>query len=363
MKLDLVEVQEGTTELLVPEFEDSVGPKETGDEVFYNPSMEKSRDIFVSFLNSYADDRKIRLLDGMGASGIRGIRASVETPVESVTINDLSEKAIQLIKKNVKKKSLDVKVTNEFLEKLLINNKYEYDFIDIDPFGSPVDFFPLASRFVNHEGVVALSATDTAALCGTYPSTCLRRYSSRPENNWCRHENGLRILIAYCVREAARYDRWVKPLISYYEGHHFRTYLQIGDGARKADKCIEKVKKTVFKNGRWLIDECDHEGKIRGPFWVGQLFDSEILEGMTPVGKFDDDLLSQWKKESEFPPFFYDTNELSSVYKTAPPPVKKIRKRIEARGFRTSKTHFLSTGIKTDASFEVVKEIFLELTD
>ncbi len=359
--MDLVEIQEGQTHLLVPDFQDDIGPKEKGEDVFYNPSMEKSRDIFVSFLKAWAKGKSVRLLDGMSATGVRGIRAAKETPVSSVTTNDLSKKAVQLIKKNAKKNSLKMSITNEILEKLLVDKKYEYEYIDIDPFGTPVKYYPYSARFINHEGVVAVTSTDTAALCGTYPKTCSRRYSSKPENNWCRHENGLRILIAYCVREAGRYDRWVKPLLSYYEGHHFRAYLQIGDGAKKANRCLEKVREVSFQDGRWDF-EIGKQNKKRGPFWVGQLFDEKILEKMEPVGNFGKDLLSIWREESNFPPFFYDTNELSSVYKTAPPPRKKLKNKLEEKDYKTSKTHFSPTGIKTDATFEVMEDAFLNLT-
>jgi len=359
--VNLEEIREGEVEIKVPDFEDLEGPKEKGDGVFYNPSMEKSRDIFVSFLNSWADE-KVRLLDGMGASGIRGIRAAKETPVSDITINDVSERAAGLIRSNIEKNSVQAKISNESIEKHMFKRRYQYDYIDIDPFGTPVPYYPIAARTVSHEGVVGVTATDTAVLCGTYPKPCFRRYSSHPANNWCRHENGLRILLAYCAKEAARHNRWIRPLLSYYEGHHFRTYLQIGEGKSRADGCLNKLERISFYNGRWESEEVKRK-ETSGPFWIGNLFAEEVLKELAPLGKLDEELISLWESESSFPPFFYDTNEISSILKIAPPPIEEIEKKLEEKGFKTSRTHFSPTGIKTDAPYKKLKDVFLDISD
>ncbi|MBS3790300.1 MAG: methyltransferase [Candidatus Thermoplasmatota archaeon] len=359
--MNLVEASEGEVKIRVPEFDDSQGPKEKGDGVFYNPSMEKSRDIFISFLKSWAQ-KDLSLLDGMAASGIRGIRALKETPISKVTMNDISEEAVNLIRKNVEKNSVQANITHESVEKHIIKNRYDYDYIDIDPFGTPVPYYPLAARCVSHQGVVGVSATDTAVLSGTYPKTCLRKYSSKPANNWCRHENGLRILIAYCAREAARHDRWIRPLLSYFEGHHFRTYLQIGEGKRKADDCLKKLKHIRFDERGWRTKNLKVED-CSGPFWTGQLFSEKVLQNMEKIGKLDEDLLEQWKSECSFDPLFYDTNKISSTLKVAPPPIDEIMEILEEKGFKTSRTHFSPTGLKTDAPYRELEELFIELSE
>jgi len=356
----LVKVQEGNVKIDVPDFDDSEGPKEKGEDVFYNPSMEKSRDIFISFLKKWADE-DVRLLDGMAASGIRGIRALKETAISDVTMNDVSEEAVDLIQENVNKNSVQSDINHGSIEKHMLKKRYEYDYIDIDPFGTPVPYYPIAARTVSHKGVVGVTATDTAVLCGTYPKTCFRRYSSDPANNWCRHENGLRILIGYCAREAARHNRWIKPLLSYYEGHHFRTYLQIGEGKSRADECLKKLERMKFYEGKWDRDTQNVE-KTSGPFWTGKICSKDILGGLKPIGKLDKDLISLWKRESNHSAFFYDTNKLSSILNVAPPPIDDIMKGLSERGFKSSRTHFSSTGIKTDAPYEELKNIFLSLS-
>jgi len=355
------EIKEGKVLLLVPEHDDGLGPKKTGEDVFYNPSMQMNRDTCISFLSSFIRDGA-RALDGMSATGVRGLRILKETSISNVTLNDVSHESVDLIKKNVESNSVSeqVKVTNDSIEKHLIENRYEYDYVDVDPFGTPVPYYPLAARYVSHNGVVGVTATDTSVLCGTYPRTCRRRYSVEPENNWCRHENGLRALIAYCVREAARHDRWVEPLLSYYEGHHFRTYLRIGEGAKKADKCLDKLKKITFHDYWWEQKDMSKD-PISGPFWMGKLHSEAVLKDMDAVGSLSEKVLSLWRDEMSLPPFFYDTNEVSSSLETRPPPIKKIIRDLKEEGFRTSRTHFSPTGIKTEAPHETLRKMIIRL--
>lgn len=359
---DLVEIKEGETGLLVPEHEEGVGPKSSDDEVFYNPAMEINRDISISFLKAIGKirDRGIDVLDGMAASGVRGVRIANETDPSAVTINDVNRSSVQLIKKNIEKNDLnDVHVTHRAIETLVMTNRYEFDYIDIDPFGTPVPFFQPVVRFVSRDGIIAVTATDTALLCGTYPKACYRRYSAWPRNNWCRHENGLRILIGFCVREAARYDRSASPLFSYYDGHHFRTYLEIEEGARKADSCLEDIKTYSFGDYGW--EEDNRHGDM-GPLWAGRLFSKDILKKMEPMGKLQQESLDLWKEEHGFLPFFYDTNIIAKKFKTAPPPLDELIERLKDEGNQVSKTHFTPTGFKTDAPKEEVKEVFLSIT-
>ena len=354
--MNLVRVREGQTEIFVPEHEKGLGPKSSKKDIFYNPAMELNRDISVAFLKAFGGD-ELKVLDGMAASGVRGIRIAKEVGVKEVVLTDLSEESVSLIEKNIEETGIQAEAINESMEENLLHNRHHYDYIDVDPFGSPVKYFPWAARFVKRGGIVAVSATDTAVLCGTYPKKCYRLYSSRPENNWCKHENGLRILIAYCAREAARFQRSVKPLLSYYDGHHFRTYLKVDESAKEADEALSYLSKFRFGEIGW---EKDTE---TGPFWAGDIFDMELLKDMHPLGTLDDDLLELWKGEAPMPPFFYDTNILGRYHKSAPPPLDDMIEAIDSRsdGFTATKTHFSPTGFKTDAPEKEVMEIFSDL--
>ncbi len=352
--VEYVTIKEGRTTLLVPPHQEGKGPKGIGDEVFFNPAMELNRDISIAFLRAWGVDGK-KVLDGMSATGVRGVRIANETDAQEVVMLDLYQEAVDMINKNIEHSGVRADVRKESIEGHMLNNRYKYDYVDIDPFGTPVPYFPSAARFVSRGGIVAVTATDTAVLCGTYKQKCLRRYSAIPKNNWCCHEIGLRILIGYCAREAARYGRGAVPILSYYDGHHFRTYLKINESAAEADASLDELRTYKFSNYSWK------EGAGTGPLWGGSLFHEDILNDLKPAGSLDDDLIDTWVSESTLPPFFYDTNVLGSIVGKSPPRLKKMISAMKRSSHRTTRTHFSPTAFKTDADPETVLEIFKDL--
>ncbi|MFW6304632.1 MAG: tRNA (guanine(10)-N(2))-dimethyltransferase [Candidatus Saliniplasma sp.] len=358
--MDLIKIQEGKTNLLVPEHEKKLGPKSSRSKVFYNPSMEINRDICVSFLKSWSHGNE-NILDGMAASGARGVRIGNEVDCGEVVVNDVDKDSVELIKKNIDLNDLDNVFPNEeAVEIHLLKNRYKYDYIDIDPFGTPVPYYSSAVKSISNRGIIAVTSTDTAPLCGTYPKVCRRRYSASSINNWCCHESGLRILVGFCVREAARYDKGATPLLSYYNGHHFRTYLKIRGGAKRGNQAIDELETYAFDDLGWYKKDCSDSEKLKkaGPLWSGKLFSKKILEDMEPIGKLNEDMISLWKSECNMPPFFYDSNTIGSYFKTAPPSMKDLEEKIRDIGFKISRTHFTPTGLKTDADVEDIKDLF-----
>ena len=157
-KSDNVTITEGTTDILV--FKNKYSKKGPGskDKVpFYNPTMEMNRDLSILVAQWLINISKkpIRFLDGLASSGIRGLRFANELDGEfNVTINDWDSDAFSLIKKNIE--ILKLKNTNALncnLNSLLSDNKFEY--IDIDPFGSPAHFVDSALRSISNNGVIS----------------------------------------------------------------------------------------------------------------------------------------------------------------------------------------------------------------
>ena len=160
--------------------------------VFYNPVMKFNRDITIALLNTLDEDLRISL--PLAGTGVRGIRIALETKHKNIIFNDLNPVAIKIINQNLKLNKLKLKVENKEANKFLLENK-GFDYIDIDPFGSPNPFLDSAIKRLSREGILAVTATDTAPLCGTFPKACLRKYWAKPLRNELMHEIGLRILI------------------------------------------------------------------------------------------------------------------------------------------------------------------------
>jgi tRNA (guanine26-N2/guanine27-N2)-dimethyltransferase len=358
-------IKEGTTELFVYKNKASVkGPSLKDGMPFYNPAMELNRDISILvnqwILNTSA--KHVHILDGLAASGIRGVRLAHELSGDfEVSINDWNEESFALIQQNIQKNQLkNVSVFQRDLNNLLLERRYHS--IDIDPFGSPVYFFDAAVKSVYNKGVIACSATDTAALCGVFPQVCFRRYAAWPLHGPAMHETGLRILLGCLCREAARYDRGIEPVLCYTTDHYMRLYIQVHNGKAAANTSMAQYAIIPAKE----VPLSQENASMVGPLWLGKiqkktaiqeirtLASSKQLNTKPLLWKFLDLL----EEEADAPPFFYTINDLSSLLKVSPPTMGHIFEHLKQKGYIVTRTHCSPTGFKTNAPFDLVIEVF-----
>jgi tRNA (guanine26-N2/guanine27-N2)-dimethyltransferase len=363
------ETTEGLTRLLVPSDFCRKGPgKNTGD-VFYNRQMEFGRDISVMLSGCILDDGS-RALDGLAATGARGIRMANEGESGAAFfLNDRNEEAFHLMEKNVALNDLgpEMTVLCRDLRALLAEESFSY--IDIDPFGTPIDFIDAAVQSCRNGGTLAVTATDTAPLCGTYPRTSSRRYGARSQRSNFSHETGLRILIGYVAREAAKHDRGCEPTLCYSADHYFRCHVRISKGARKADSSLANLG-YVLHDPRTLAREVvrDHpmEGaSFAGPLWTGELHDGELLKSLVPTSQLGtkrrcEKMLGLWRGEVGMPPLYYVVDELAQRTKCHPPKMSTLMDRIRDSGAKADLTHFDPKGFKTDLPLDDLVRLFTE---
>ncbi len=347
-------VREGTTDLLVPKNFCKQGPGAKTGEVFYNRQMEFGRDVSVMFGREVFKEGQ-RILDGLAASGARGLRLANECGVRAdFILNDRDLRAAVLMKQNADLNSLrNVQIQCRDLRGLLADEQFDY--IDIDPFGSPIDFIDSAVQSCKNHGVLAITATDTAPLYGTYPRTSLRRYGALSVKSPFAHESGLRILIGFVVREAAKHDRAVEPILCYHADHYFRCNFRIVNGAGRADSALKKMgfarhDRATLK--RSVSSERTDENDA-GPLWAGDLFSKELLVSMKATGDLGTStrcsrILETWQDEVGMPPLYYGMDELARKTKLAPPKLLDFVEHLRDEGSRASRTHFDPKGLKTD---------------
>ncbi len=361
----LVELTEGRTKLIVPDFKAFKGPGSSKMPVFYNPNMEFNRDVSLIVNQAYIGNRRLETLDGLAGTGARGIRLANEIGGNfSIFMNDKNPLAYDLIQKNVALNKLEDIVTKQMDLNILLSEKH-FDYIDIDPFGSPVKFIDAAFLSIRRDGMLAITATDTAPLCGTYAKTCLRRYGARTFRTSYGHEIGLRILLGYCAREAVKYDIGVHPEVVHYSDHYFRLYLTINKGAKRADKCLDNIGYIHhdIKTDRGEVLSFDNPMKgSMGPLWVGKLFNRSFLNKIEPKPHFRtikrlEKSLHLWIEEADAPPTYYEINDLASSARVSPPKIASIIEKLKESGFFASRTHFSPTGLKTDAEPKEIKSI------
>ena len=370
--MELTKLREGKAEIFIPKTERIYDAP-----VFYNPTMALNRDLSVLLLKGI---KAKKVLDALSATGIRGIRYALETEAEEIWLNDINPEAFKLIVENLKlnfKGNLEVDERSAILKgekilivmnkdaNLLMNEKFRYfDFVDLDPFGSPMEFLDSSLRSVKRNGVLAVTATDTAPLCGAHPKACMRKYNARPIRGELCHESGLRILIGTAVRYAAKYDLGIEVLFAYYKDHYFRAFLRLKNGAKEGDKALKNLGYLYFdsETGKFEVERnfLPSRPNAFGPLWLGPLKSQKIVEKMNEEDKTG---LAEKKKVAKFldvivkeldVPFFYDVHALARRNSLEVRKLSDIAALLQERGYHVSRTHFSPTAIKTDAPFEEV---------
>ncbi len=360
-----VQLKEGSTLLVVPEDHSSGGPGKINGSVFFNETMAFNRDISVMFLRAF--DKEMKVADAMTATGSRAVRIANEAPKTIVTANDISAYAMPFIEENIRINNLtNCTASNRNLHSLLAENIYDY--IDIDPFGSPMPFLHSAIQGVRRHGYLAVTATDAAPLAGAHRQKCERRYQVRPLRGVMCHEAGLRILIGTMAREMAKFDKGLRPMLSFSADHYFRTYIQVMDGAGNADEALDSLVYFAFdpKTLERSYSKEKDEKHVYGPFWGGKLFDIDHLNIMDPQGvsavKKCDKMLDLWRNEIDEIPLLYDMSEFSSYLKVTTPNFDSFIERMNEYG-RTSKTHMSPTAFKTELSLKEIMSVYREVSE
>lgn len=334
-------------------------------DVFYNPVMKHNRDISILVLKAL-NRKGMRICLPLAGSGVRGIRFLLELPksmIKEITFNDYDKSAFLSIKKNLSLNNLKNKKINIKNEdaNLLMLNSCGYDYVDVDPFGSPNIFVDSAVKRISRDGILAVTATDTAALTGTYPKVTLRKYWATSLKDECMHETALRILIRKVQLIGAQFEKALLPIFSYYKDHYYRIFFVCVKGKKNVDLVMKKLR--MFND--------------IGPMWLGELWDKKLVSKIYSSIKkesllkninknnnkkiFDLELLKFFSiinNESKINTVgFYDVHSIVKKNKLKKIIKKEVlMKRIKEKKYKVSETHFNGTGIRSDISLkELIK--------
>lgn len=333
------EIIEGEVSLLVPS-EKKISKKLP---VFYNPIMKFNRDVSIFLLNSI-DKNKMQIALPLSGTGVRAIRFFKELNneiIEKIFVNDFSKDAFSIIKKNFEINKIDknkYEIFNLDANKFLVNGN-GFDYIDIDPFGSPNHFISNSVMRLSRNGILAVTATDTSSLCGTFSNACKRKYWAKPLRNELQHEIGLRILIRKIQLIGCDFEKALIPLLSYSKDHYMRIFFKCVKGKKACDEIIKKH--NYFMNV--------------GPLWLGNLKDQSLIKKIysnIPEFYYEKSFLNMIYNELDIVSF-YDIHSIAKKYKISPiPKIDYIINLIKEKGFKATRTHFSMTGIKSNISEE-----------
>lgn len=384
-------IQEGKTTILVPKLSEykqkasDYAPSKAP--VFYNPVMELNRDFAILALQAYQKtlERDLYVSEPMTGCGLRGVRIAAEVQgIEKVVVNDLNPKGIKIAKYNAEINEVSDRFetatedANLFLTKHAAP-KQRFDYVDVDPFGPPVPFMDSALRSLRNGGMIALTATDMAPLCGVHPRACLRKYGGVPlRTDYC-HELGVRLVCGCLTMMAAKHETGIKIMFSHSNDHYVRVYATIKHGAKVADNSIQQMgyilhcfsclhRETVTgitSPTKQVCPICTKKLKVAGPLWLGKIADenfcASILEEINKRNfKQQKRILKTAtliKNEANAPITYFRVDQICDKLNIPVPPQQKVLENIREQGYQAVLTHFNSRGFRTDAPAETVKQV------
>ena len=381
-------IQEGKAKLVLPKLDESSGEPiqhlRSEAPVFYNPVMRTNRDTAILVLRAYQGktDHPISVCEPMTGSGVRGIRLLLEThPIDHLVLGDLNPSALRLARENARLNGVVDRVNFRELDASLLLSLHGYpsgrfDYVDIDPYGSPTPFIDASIMATKNHGVIALTATDMAPLCGVNKRACLRKYGGWPLNNEFCHETALRLMTGSMVRCAAVYEYGATPLFSYYADHYVRAYYRIDKGARRADSKLSEMgyikycpiclhREASMDNSEQACD-CGETMQVGGPLWLGELSDPEYTSGM--MADLENMLYLKDSKaeaiinlvhgEYGYPIGFYVIDSICKLVGVKSIGTDVAIDAIASAGFDVTRVHYNPRGLKTSASAAELVEVF-----
>lgn len=371
----LQEIVEGQTKIIVPKksMTDKVPPKEPA---FFNPKAKVSRDFSIiaygAFLKKFKGPRIF--LEGLSGLGVRGLRVANELQIDKVIINDLNPTALKLAEysahlndlKNIEYSEMEV---CRFLSKYSTKGQ-RGSIVDIDPFGSPSQFFDCCLRATMHGGILSITATDLQVLNGLYQSACKRKYGGVPIRAEYGNEMAIRLILGCLRMVAGRIGVEIVPIFAESNMHYYRTYVRVLIRQDQKENIGYIIHCKNCGHRKIILEQinecelCNSKLNIGGPLWIDKIFDKEFVNDMIlqlpelSVGKICEKTLQKCLAESEMSGIYFTLDEIASKMKTSPPKLEDAIINLQKNGYQATCTSFSPTGFRTNANINEIISVF-----
>jgi tRNA (guanine26-N2/guanine27-N2)-dimethyltransferase len=123
--------------------------------------------------------------------------------------------------------------------------------VDIDPYGAPTELLDSAVQSVAEGGLLMVTATDMAVLCGNHAETCFTKYGSYSLHKEYHHEQALRIMLACISMHAARHKRVIEPILSMSIDFYIRVFVRVRTSAQDSKDAASRLSYV------WQSTGCD----------------------------------------------------------------------------------------------------------
>ncbi|XP_045624575.1 tRNA (guanine(26)-N(2))-dimethyltransferase [Procambarus clarkii] len=346
------------------------------------------------------DEDGIRILEGLAASGLRSIRYAKEVGgVKEIIANDISNQALECMKTNIDHNKVgDIVIPSHNDASMVMYQNRElsrrFHAIDLDPYGSPHTFLDGAVQSIADGGILLVTCTDMAVLCGNSPETCYSKYGALSIKSKACHEIALRIVLQCIESHANRYGRYIVPLLSMSADFYVRVVVKVFTSRVKCKETFSKVSwlyqcvgcetRTLQPLGRIVINgksvkyqlssgppvaeacsHCSHRHLVAGPIWSAPIHDKDFLKSLKESLVEEDfstfrrmyGILTMMEEELQDIPLYYVLDKLSNIAGINPCKMVQFRSALLNAGYRVSMSHTDQASIKTDAPPQVVWDI------
>ncbi|MBU5682465.1 MAG: hypothetical protein KQA34_02010 [Candidatus Aenigmarchaeota archaeon] len=337
---------------------------------FYNPQMKIVRNLNIEIYKNFAKEN-YKFLDLLASIGANSIRIKKSIPYLEVYSNDVSREAIEYLKLNAKINDVKINILNENAKNLKCKLNEKFNIIDIDPFGSPISFFPYILDFLSKETLLSLTATDIATLAGKYSDKCLMRYGIFCYENDMEREIAIRNLISETINFFSAFEYISNVVFSFSEKHFAKVYIILKKSS------IKKIEKNLRENINFIsfckaclnkkigihekCEICNEKFSHFGPTYIGKLFDEKYIEKSIKnvenpeVRKIFEKALNDIAEDYTIPPISFNTHLLAKKLKTNVKSINFLIQKLKEKNLKASKSYLDSKSIRTSYFEELIK--------
>ncbi|KAH9050649.1 N2 N2-dimethylguanosine tRNA methyltransferase [Lactarius hengduanensis] len=368
---------------------------------------------------------KFVILEALSATGLRSIRYAKEIPlVKYVIANDLSSSAIAAMTRNVELNGLGgapaaegsghgaeqsqakVRVNEGDARALMYSHSPErsrVDVVDLDPYGTAAPFIDAAVQCITDGGLLCVTCTDLSVLAtNNYPEKCYSNYGGVSVKAEYSHEVALRLVLHTISTSAARYGRYIQPLLSLSIDFYVRLFIRVQTAPIEVKKLASKTSiyyvcsgcqsfyeqplgrmtervndrsgnaTTLFKThvGPPVSEKCPECGAplhVAGPMWNGPIHDSQFIGGILEHLEGSEDkygtsirmkgMLTVAKEELSTP-FYFTPSRVASFFHCTCPSLDEIASALLHAGHQVSRSHAVPGSLKTTAARRDLHDVY-----
>ncbi|KAI0324526.1 N2,N2-dimethylguanosine tRNA methyltransferase [Cubamyces sp. BRFM 1775] len=366
------------------------------------------------------------ILEALSATGLRSIRYAHEIPhVKYVIANDLSPAAVEAMRRNVelndfhekelsapegstekpKVRPAKVRVNEGDACALMYNHRSErnrVDVVDLDPYGTAAPFIDASVQCVNDGGLLCVTCTDMSVLATTnYPEKCFSNYGGAPVKAEYCHEAALRLVLHTLSTSAARYGRYIQPLLSLSIDFYVRLFVRVFTAPVEVKKLFSqtavyhvcsgcqsfyeqplgRVTEHVSAKGNVNLHfkvhtgppvsercpECNSVLHVAGPMWSGPIHNKEFVSSVLNHVEANEDkygtsarmkgMLTVAKEELDTP-FYFTPSKIASHFHCVCPSLDETASALLHAGHKVSRSHACAGSLKTSATYADIHDIF-----